>query len=89
MRRIVLDAEKMTSLPGLHKHLHRALDLPEYYGMNLDALYDCLTELGEETELVVPQKVTEEQYLGWYGSQLLQVLQDAAEENDKLRLVFE
>ena len=84
MRIITLDIEKMRSLPMLHKYLHTALALPEYYGANLDALYDCLTEIAEPTELVVPQKVAAEAYLGWYGQQFLQVLQDAAAANDAL-----
>lgn len=88
MRIITLDIEKMRSLPMLHKYLHTALALPEYYGANLDALYDCLTEIAEPTELVVPQKVADEAYLGWYGQQFLQVLQDAAAANDALTITL-
>lgn len=86
MRTIKLDVEKMKSLNTLHKYLRRALELPVYYGSNLDALYDCLTEITEETELIVPQAVTKEEYLGWYGGQLLQVLQDASAENPTLKV---
>ena len=88
MRIITLDIEKMRSLPMLHKYLHTALALPEYYGANLDALYDCLTEIAEPTELVVPQKVADEAYLGRYGQQFLQVLQDAAAANDALTITL-
>ena len=88
MRKIILDIEKMRSLPMLHKYLHTALALPEYYGANRDALYDCLTEIAEPTELVVPQKVAAEAYLGWYGQQFLQVLQDAAAANDALTITL-
>ena len=88
MRKITLDIEKMRSLPMLHKYLHTALALPEYYGANLDALYDCLTEIAEPTELVVPKKVADEAYLGWYGQQFLQVLQDAAAANDALTITL-
>ena len=88
MRIITLDIEKMRSLPMLHKYLHTALALPEYYGANLDALYDCLTEIAEPTELVVPQKVAAEAYLGWYGQQFLQVLEDAAGANDALTITL-
>ena len=88
MRKIILDIEKMRSLPMLHKYLHTALALPEYYGANLDALYDCLTEIAESTELVVPKKVADEAYLGWYGQQFLQMLQDAAEENTALKITL-
>ena len=88
MRKITLDIEKMRSLPMLHKYLHTVLALPEYYGANLDALYDCLTEIAEPTELVVPKKVADEAYLGWYGQQFLQVLQDAAAANDALTITL-
>ena len=89
MRKIVLDIEKMRSLSMLHKYLHTALALPEYYGANLDALYDCLTEMSEPTELVVPKKVADEAYLGWYGQQFLQMLEDAAAANEALRVTLQ
>lgn len=76
----------MNGLMALHSYLHQALELPEYYGTNLDALYDCLTEISEETELIVPAKVESDEYLGWYGKQLLQVMQDAAAENGRLHI---
>ena len=88
MRKIILDIEKMRSLPMLHKYLHTALALPEYYGANLDALYDCLTEIAEPTELMVPKKVADEAYLGWYGQQFLQVLEDAGAANEALKITL-
>ena len=88
MKKIVLELEKMRSLPMLHKYLHTALALPEYYGANLDALYDCLTEIAEPTELVVPQQGAAEAYLGWYGEQFLQMLQDAAAANEALKITL-
>ena len=88
MRKITLDIEKMRSLPMLHKYLHTALALPEYYGANLDALYDCLTEMSEPTELVVPKKVADEAYLGSYGQQFLQMLEDAAAANEALQITL-
>ena len=88
MRIITLDIEKMRSLPMLHKYLHTALALPEYYGANLDALYDCLTEIAEPTELVVPKKVADEADLGWYGQQFLQLLEDAGAANEALKITL-
>ena len=89
MRTINLELDKMNSLPALHKYLHRALNLPEYYGANLDALYDCLTEIAEPTKLIISRKVAGAEYLGWYGQQLLTVLADASAENESLEVVVE
>lgn len=88
MRTVELDIRQMNSVPALHKHLFKMLDLPKYYGCNLDALRDCLTEMAEPLEIVVPATVTEEKYLGAYGEGLLQVLQDSAEENDCLKITI-
>lgn len=86
MRIIKLELEKMSSLPVLHKYLHQALELPEYYGANLDALYDCLCEISEPTKLIISSKVDSSEFLGWYGKQLLSALKDAAAENEALEV---
>ena len=88
MRKIILDLARMHSVPALHKYLRSVLALPVYYGTNLDALHDCLTELAEPTQLVVPAAIAENENLGWYGEQLLQVLQDAAAENKNLQVTI-
>ena len=42
---VILDGELMTDRPTVHDLLSEKLAFPEYYGRNLDALYDCLTDL--------------------------------------------
>ena len=41
---IFIDAARYTTAKELHQALKMMLDLPEYYGCNADALYDCLSE---------------------------------------------
>lgn len=89
MRKIVLDTEQMRSQPQMHQYLREALQLPAYYGANLDALHDCLTELAEPTELIIQGKVAEEAYFGRYGAMLLRVLQDAAAANHNLQVTVQ
>lgn len=42
---LMLEAEKMTTRKEAHQYLKEMFAFPDYYGRNLDALYDCLTEL--------------------------------------------
>ena len=41
---LFLDGDLYTTAEDLHRALQRMLSLPDYYGMNGDALYDCLSE---------------------------------------------
>ena len=45
MQAVYLDAREFTDKQSSHEYLKTMLDFPEYYGANLDALYDCLTDL--------------------------------------------
>ena len=53
MTTVVVDGGLMTSREAAHDLLAARLGLPEYYGRNLDALYDALTERAEPTRLVL------------------------------------
>lgn len=59
-----------------HDYLMEALSLPEYYGKNLDALYDCLTEMECEIELINASEVDDD---------ILETFKDAANENNLLK----
>ncbi|MBQ6375237.1 MAG: barstar family protein [Clostridia bacterium] len=41
---IILDGKSMRDRQEIHVQLRQKLKLPEYYGNNLDALNDCLSE---------------------------------------------
>ncbi len=43
MAEIRLDGLALPSLEAVHDRFAQALPLPEWYGRNLDALFDCLT----------------------------------------------
>jgi RNAse (barnase) inhibitor barstar len=45
----------VTSTADLYAALARSLDLPSWFGANLDALWDCLTDLTEPTALVLAE----------------------------------
>ena len=81
--RIVLDAMRLQSKDEAHKYLRDALNFPEYYGGNLDALHDCLTELDDiEIEFMNTERVS-----GGYFARVMNVFKDSAEENPELKIL--
>ena len=84
MKTIVLDGAEMLTKETAHAYLAARLSLPEWYGKNLDALYDCLTERGEATLLVLYRQKTMADALGSYAAALTDTLREAAAENPKL-----
>ena len=81
--RVVLDALRLQRKEEAHKYLREALNFPEYYGGNLDALHDCLTEIdGAAIEFVNADKVS-----GGYFAKVLGVFRDSAEENPDLKIL--
>ena len=89
MKTVILDAAKLDGMRGVHEIFRDTLGFPDYYGYNLDALYDCLTDLHEDTELRVVHGKALEERLGLYVGVLRRMLGDACEENPRLRLVWE
>ncbi len=51
MKTILIRGSDYATPRELHAALRRMLDLPDYYGMNADALNDCLSELPEPVAL--------------------------------------
>lgn len=81
MRRITMDCAGIGSREALHAALKEALALPEYYGNNLDALADCLSDLFEDTCLILRHPESLRQALGNSADALLHVLHRSARDN--------
>ena len=81
---IILNCENLARRGQAHQYLAQMLDFPNYYGKNLDALFDCLTELGDCTVILdggadLPRN-------GGYGAKVLKVFEEASLANPRLRL---
>lgn len=75
---VILDFEDITSKSGLHQYLKEQLELPDYYGNNLDALHDCLSERGERIFIYIRNLKCLKKSLGEYASVLVEVLSEVS-----------
>ena len=79
MRRIIIDAGDMRDRDSLHLVMKEALNLPEHYGRNLDALWDCMMEI-RPAELYLRNAKLLEALPEGYGRKLIGLLEQAGEE---------
>ena len=81
MKQIVLDGNILADAARVHDYLMEMLEFPEYYGKNLDALHDCLTDL-EDVEITI----TSPDENGAIFQRILRVFKAADRENETLFL---
>ena len=82
MQIVYLDTREFTDKEASHEYLRDMLDFPEYYGANLDALYDCLTDL-PPTEIFL-ENVED---AGMFYPVIKHVMLSAKKENRDLRIL--
>lgn len=81
----IIECAAIRSPEELHRAIATALSFPDWYGHNLDALYDCLTGLSQLTSLV---------FYDWdcvadFCENFHRVLTDAELDNPQLSVTFE
>ena len=85
MKTIRLDVTNIATVKALHVYLAYMLDLPAYYGGNLDALHDVLGEISDQTRIVLTGQPASAE-MAAYLPRLVRVLADAAQENGMLHI---
>ncbi len=78
----ILDGAMMNTKTNAHQHMQDEMGFPAYYGKNLDALYDCLTDLTGEIRLYHAAEMRRS--LQGYAEKILRVFSDA--QSDMLRI---
>ena len=79
MNEIVLYGEEMEENP--HAYIKEKLDFPDYYGENLDALFDCLTEMDRKTIIIKDSNIVDKEIVATF--------MDASEENPDINLILD
>ncbi len=86
MREVELNGKRMTSETLAKEYLFDMFEFPEYYGADLEAIYDALADITEETRVSIINREYMENTS--FGSRLIWVFEDAASDNDNLTLAW-
>lgn len=89
MDEYLIDLSGVTDKDSLHRCLRDALPLPEWYGNNLDALYDSMTEMSVPVTIRFLGSEKAQDRLGDYFEMFRRVLQDVQSDLPGLTVLFE
>ena len=81
--RVIINCENLHDRKQAHEYLAQMLNFPEHYGKNLDALFDCLTELSDCTIILKGEESLSQDN---YGAKVRKVMEKAAQSNPGLKL---
>ena len=87
MKTVELNAEKIQDRETLHKVLAEGFHFPDWYGSNLDAAYDLLTDMDKPFLIIVTGAPLFYKNLGNYFRKFMGMLCDVTMANHQLTLV--
>ena len=79
---ITLKLDKFSKKEELHSYLKKKMKFPDYYGENLDALFDCLTDISTDTAVDIKYDADNE-----LQRAVLAVFSDAVSQNTHLAII--
>ena len=82
MNNITLKLDKFSQKEELHSYLKKKMKFPDYYGENLDALFDCLTDISTDTAVDIKYDADNE-----LQRAVLAVFSDAVSQNTHLAII--
>ncbi len=80
MQIFILDGAEMVDRDTAYDYISETLRLPDYFGHNLDALADALSELTPDCIIILLNSFNLIDNLDKYGVKMIQVFQQAAAE---------
>ena len=85
---ITINCDAIESMREFHEIMAREFHFPDWYGKNLDALYDCLTDITEPCTLTFTNVLPWFERLGKDAITTVRVLQDVSQINANFRFFF-
>jgi Barstar, RNAse (barnase) inhibitor len=87
-RNITIDFVGVSDKEEFHNRIKEAIQVPDYYGNNLDALYDILTEELNEAVIRILGINKMDPSMNDYIKRFRRMCSDICEENDEIKIIF-
>lgn len=87
-RKIRLEPERMTDREKMSDYFMELFEFEDYFGRNLDALNDCLSEEALPVDFVVNREIMQEILNDEYAYKVFRVISEAVRDNPALHIVY-
>lgn len=87
--KLLIDGSKIKDRETLHEYIKNELNFGEYYGCNLDALWDELVTRSEALDIEIINEGQLTNSLGEYKEMLIETLKESTRENENITLSLE
>ena len=81
---IELEADYLNDKETMSSYMAELFSFPSYFGRNLDAVYDLLSEVSEDTIFTIDLEALQEIVSNEYAYRFLKMLVDACKNNPHL-----
>lgn len=88
MKILRLNGHMMRTKTSMYNHIAAVFSLPSYFGNNLDALWDVLSDIDEPTLIEFTQIKYILKYLDGYGVKILEIFQLLETYNENISVHF-
>ena len=88
MKQIILEGKKFVDSVTTHEILKDLFNFPDYYGKNLNAFWDCITDwyIDDNAQIIWKDFNVSQNNIGEEADILLQLFQEASEEYGDLTI---
>ena len=88
MKEIILNGRLLTTKNRMYDQFDEVFDLPEYFGNNLDALWDVLNETSEPMTIHFTYVTKFLEETGTYGESVLRFFRELEEKNKHVKVYY-
>lgn len=88
MQEVYVKVSEFDTVEEIHEYLAERLGFPAYYGKNLSALYDVLTDISDDTKIIMDMTDIMNGELLEGARRMSEVMNDASSENEYLEVEY-